>query len=363
MKYSIGDKVKTNTFGNGVIASYRDEDDIYEIVLDKWLLTENGKVRVYATSQNIFSVDDSVINDDDYVMVDTKFKVNDPVQTPYGRGFIASIDHFENGDEKYNVSLDDWCLATKGALPVHPIAHLNYNSINKLDILPNGTRCKVSPFGEGVIAGYRKEDRTYRVILSNWILAEGKRVSIYAQPLKIKKIDAHTPGAKYAVGEAVQTPYGRAVITSIIDGENGLKYVTSLDDWCLATNGANPVHPTAYLNEATISPLKPYPNGTKVNVAPFGNGTVVDYRISDKMTKVVLDNWILAEGKRVYVYASLLKITKQPFSDCEISCAASESGKDLEMKSKGNKHEKPSEAGSDDIKEPGQKARIEEGNL
>lgn len=360
MKFQIGDKVLSNTFGTGVVQSYREEDDIYEVVLDKWTLAEGAKVKVFSQSKNLSPVASA---DDDYVIIDDQYKVSDAVQTPYGRGHITSIEQFENGEEKIVVSLDDWCLATKGALPVHPTASLNVNSVKHLDVLPNGTRVKVSPFGEGKISSYRKQDKTYRVILDNWILAEGKRVSVYAQPLKVQKIGEHTPGAKYAVGEAVQTPYGRGHITSVVDGPNGLKYVTSLVDWCLATKDINPVHPTAYLNEATISPLQPIPNGTRVKVTPFGIGTVVDYRASDKMTKIRLDNWILAEGKPVFVYAQPLKIAKLTEADLASSADGSaQSGKDAEKQSKGNKH--GLEAGNaSDVKEPAQKARIEEGGL
>ena len=101
-----------------------------------------------------------------------------------------------------------------------------------------------TPYGDGIIKALR-EDGVSVVLLDNWKLATGESPVLFLQPDSIKRLDV----ISYAVGDKVNTAYGRGVVSEIRADDKIV--VVHPEKWFLADGKP----PSFYLNAESVHGL------------------------------------------------------------------------------------------------------------
>ena len=115
--------------------------------------------------------------------------------------------------------------------------------------------------------------------------------------------------AVFKAGDSVSTVWGSGKVQSFRESD-GL-YVVLLDDWKLAQGQS----PTLYLGADSMKEIKSidvFVEGDAVNTV-WGTGKVQQFRESDNMFIVLLDNWKLAQGQSPTLYLGADSMKKRDF--------------------------------------------------
>lgn len=209
-------------YGEGVINAYREQDQVYQIQLTNWELSDGQKVHIFAQESQITvkaeekkeevaavvaeEKKEEVVAEAAVVVEEEKKKeeevksdvlaVGTKVSTPYGKGAVES---YREENQIYKVQLTNWELSEgqkvyifcqKTTLTVEEGAKEEAKTEEAAVEVTEAAEEKkddeidtevTTPYGEGKIVAYREEDKMYQIQLTNWEMTEGQKVYIFCQ--------------------------------------------------------------------------------------------------------------------------------------------------------------------------------------
>lgn len=194
-------------YGEGVINAYREQDQVYQIQLTNWELSDGQKVHIFA-QESQFTVKAEEKKEEVAAVVAEEKKeqkeevksdvlaVGTKVSTPYGKGAVES---YREENQIYKVQLTNWELSEgqkvyifcqKTTLTVEEGAKEEAKTEEAAVEVTEAAEEKkddeidtevTTPYGEGKIVAYREEDKMYQIQLTNWEMTEGQKVYIFCQ--------------------------------------------------------------------------------------------------------------------------------------------------------------------------------------
>lgn len=332
--FKTGDQCNT-LYGTGIICDFRENDKIYVVKMEDWdaiayvfedsLIKEDGSVwnsllRIITPSETKTPSKPkrSKQKESEKCVLKDTF-----IRTPYGEGKIIQpnrkIDiegqRMENTYRTSSVALCTWCLADKS----HPILYCTDENLllwKKMDdeerskasggilsafgsivslgflrsdkkreemvpteiVVPNFDRhyrdgaCVTTIFGNGRVVSFRDVDGFYKVSLTNWTLANGKRATIFSRR---EELSTQIVNGCHE-GYPVLTSLGLTGSLASIQLTTGVHIVT------VESSGM-----VCYLQpKDIIMPLKAAVGHSVLT--PFGEGKVMKYRQQDGVYEIML---------------------------------------------------------------------------
>lgn len=214
----------------------------------------------------------------------TRFPIGSFVCLSQGYGEITAYD---SAAALFTVKLSNWTLSGGQAVYVS-------TTVDQLNPIVGLTT--TTPFGEGQIVEVAPVDNLYKVRLSSWVLSNDQPVYVFSTGHGLT-VDYTQPQPVDIVptGTKVTTMYGSGEVLGH-NFENGL-YTVKLSSWTLSNDQSVYVYTT---RDGIETPLA---LGDRVVVSQ-GPGVITDYDEKTEIYTITLTNWVLSEGRRVYVYTT-----------------------------------------------------------